>query len=127
MCFGCVPYRALVIEDDPKPEVKKPNRQWYMVRPGDGFYPVNVSSQLSVCSSFILVRQRIYIIRGKSALQPKSQLQPFSAPFSPSSPFSFTTPSLLLSTINNSLLVPSDTAWTSQVLVYHLQREPVVI
>ncbi|KAK2875953.1 hypothetical protein FQN49_001495 [Arthroderma sp. PD_2] len=40
MCFGCVPYRALVVEDDPKVEVKK-TRQWYMVRPGDGFYPVN--------------------------------------------------------------------------------------
>ncbi|KAF3479547.1 uncharacterized protein GIQ15_06523 [Arthroderma uncinatum] len=40
MCFGCVPYRALVIEDDPKEPPKK-TRQWYMVRPGDGFYPVN--------------------------------------------------------------------------------------
>ncbi|EFE39360.1 hypothetical protein TRV_05953 [Trichophyton verrucosum HKI 0517] len=99
MCFGCVPYRALVVEDDPKPEAKKPNRQWYMVRPGDGFYPVN----------------------------PKSQLTSFSVFFSPSSPLSFATPSLLLSTANNSRLVPSDTARLSQVLVYHLQSESGII
>ncbi|OAL71343.1 hypothetical protein A7D00_4244 [Trichophyton violaceum] len=103
MCFGCVPYRALVVEDDPKPEAKKPNRQWYMVRPGDGFYPVNAK-----------------------ALQPKSQLKSFSVSFSP---FTFLLHYYFICypQPTTAFLFPLITAWSSQVLVYHLQSEPGVI
>ena len=52
MCLGCFPYHGYVIEDPPKPKEKKPKTDWYLVEPGDVFYPVTVSTL--VISDFCL-------------------------------------------------------------------------